>query len=144
MFFISAKFFNFYTNTSLMLQDKSYNTLKTQSLMGLMVMDISFVLLASQACVLCLYCFSSSKWRHVFYREMRSWWGLLTDDARISTTYTMMKKGLCTELVYTMLYVITNHTAGEAKDSYKDYDFTNEYKFTLENLFVKDPTQFET
>lgn len=86
--------------------------------MGILVFDISWVLLASQGIVLCLYCFRSSKWRYIFNRELRSWWGLLTEEHKIDTTYTLMKKGLCTELIYTILYVITNHTAGETKENF--------------------------
>jgi hypothetical protein len=53
-----------------------------------------------------------------------------------------MQKGLCTELVFSILTLITDHTSGETKRNYQDYDFTNMSSFTLDNLFVKDPSKF--
>lgn len=53
-----------------------------------------------------------------------------------------MQQGLCTELVFSILTLITEHTSGECKQKYKDYDFTNMSAFTLENLLIADRTKF--
>ena len=53
-------------------------------------------------------------------------------------------------MVLTILTAITDHTSGMAKYSnedyhqYKDYDFTNKFKFILDHLKVEDAERYES
>jgi hypothetical protein len=78
----------------------------------------------------------------IWKKELKSWFGLLTEGQPESMTYSKMQKGLCTELVFSILTLITEHSSGETKKSYKDYDFDNISSFTLENLFIQDIRKF--
>lgn len=71
-----------------------------------------------------------------------SWFGHVVEDIEISSSFEKMQQSLCTELVYTILTTITQHTDGEQKKKYQEYDFSNKKKYVLENLYVKDPSKF--
>ena len=84
----------------------------------------------------------------IILRELRSWFGLTTPRDKSNTltstsTYSLMNQQLSTDLVYAILKTITERTDGEVKRKYKAYDFTNQNKFLIESMFVRDPEVFQ-
>lgn len=122
---------------------KSYETVRRNTLLSIMVQNIGFVFLIMQGILIGLIKLDEPNYYFIWKREIRSWFGLLTaSEKQQSLAYTKMQQGLCTELVFSILTLITEHTSGECKNKYKDYDFTNMSAFTLENLVITDRTKF--
>lgn len=128
---------------SLMAQTKKCKTsIERTALVSLLVQDYSYLFLIGQGILIGLIKLDEPNYRFLWLREINGWFGRLTAEQRPNPTYSEMQKGLCTELVYSILTLITEHTSGETKKNYQDYDFNNKSSFTLDNLFVKDPSKF--
>lgn len=79
-------------------------------------------------------------------REFKSWFGELHDvtteanDIRKNLAIKLMSAQLSVELVYTILYTITEHTVGRSKSDdwkiYQNYDFINKNEFLIESMVV--------
>jgi hypothetical protein len=82
-------------------------------------------------------------------REWKSWFGELYDedtesnDLRKNLAVQLMNAQLSIELVYTILYTITEHTSGMQKSKdykiYKPYDFEGKHQFLIESMTVNNP-----
>lgn len=57
--------------------------------------------------------------------------------------YVLMNQQLSTDLVYAILKTITERTDGEVKKKYKPYDFSNQNRFLIESMVVRDPEAFQ-
>lgn len=116
--------------------------IKQKALIALMVQDFGFLFLILQGFALGIVKLDEPNYRYIWKKELLSWFGLLSNQERPNLSYSNMQKGLATELVFAILTTICDHTMGECKREYQDYDFDNIYTFTIDSLAVKDPKNF--
>lgn len=87
------------------------------------------------------------------YREVKSWLGLLHDEKdsalanRGGTSFEVMTAQLMVDLIYAILYSITENTVGIKKSAdfrnYQNYDFTNKNVVLIESMIVKNPNSLQ-
>ena len=92
-------------------------------------------------------------YRFVLKRELKSWLGMTHSyeesaiGKRKGTDFEIMTAQLSVDLIYAILYSITEHTVGIKKSedfkNYQQYDFTNKNVVLIEYMIVKNPSKIE-
>ena len=96
----------------------------------------------SQGIVLGLLRLNEPIFKRIIYGVIRSWFGILTEYAMddIKNANELLNQQLSTDLVYTILVSITDHTVGNPKSKfwidYQKYDFANKNEITIESMIV--------
>jgi hypothetical protein len=93
-------------------------------------------------------------YRRLIIEEIKSWFGELLNEKDIkndlqkNVASSLMNSQLCVDMVYTILFSITEHTVGRIKNkdwkNYQMYDFMNGKNMTkneilIESMIVRDP-----
>lgn len=86
-------------------------------------------------------------YRFMMKREIISWFGELynvettRNDIRKNLAVQLLSSQLSIELVYTILFVVTEHTLDAPKTNdvevFRKYDFSNKNEFPIDSLYIK-------
>jgi len=91
-------------------------------------------------------------YRNYLYLEFISWFGILPPASDGNPllerpAIAILHQQLSIEMIYTILYSITEYTVGEVKgekyDSYKNYDFVSFNQILIDYMIVKDPKKMQ-
>jgi hypothetical protein len=87
-------------------------------------------------------------YRNFLYLEFISWFGILppANDGNMlleRPAIAILHQQLSVEMIYTILYAITEYTVGEVKsekfEAYKNYDFVSFNQILIDYMIVQNP-----